>query len=283
MKNKYAIINMKMVDRINSFTFLRYPGGKRRLISFLSGYLPPPQSILGRYIEPFVGGGSIFFYLQPKRAILSDINNELIDLYRGIRKDPEKIWLIYKKMPGGKKGYNKIRKLRHVELDLVHKAARSLYLNRTCFKGMWRHNADGEFNIGYGGQSRRWAISRENLVVASKILRRAQIECSDFETMIEKAQNGDYLFLDPPYRPGEKEQLHAHYVGRKFTYNDHKRLAYCLKMADKRGVTWLLTTSAHYGIAKLFDKFRVHHIPRGTGSKIGALTYDSGEILVSDH
>jgi len=267
----------------NCLSFLRYPGGKRRLISFLSEHLPSLEKISGRYIEPFVGGGSIFFYLQPSRAVLSDINNELIDLYRGIRYYPEKVWQIYQEMPSSKRGYNQIRKLSHLKLDLVHRAARSLFLNRTCFKGMWRHNADGEFNIGYGGQSRRWSIAEEDLIAVSRILRRAIIKCSDFEDIIKEAKHGDYLFLDPPYRPGEKEQLHAHYIGRKFTFKDHKRLASCLKIADKRGINWSLTTSSHYDIVKLFTKFRIKHIPRGTGSKIGILTNKSGEIFVSNH
>ena len=267
----------------NHLTFLRYPGSKKRLMSFLAEHLPSSEKIHGRYIEPFVGGGAVFFHLKPHQAILSDINRELIDLYRGIRRKPEKVWKIYKKMPCNKTGYNEIRSLRHKDLDLIRRAARSLFLNRTCFKGMWRHNANGEFNIGYGGQTRRWAISNEDLVNVSRILRRAIIRCADFETIIEVAQPGDYLFLDPPYRPGEKEQIHAHYVGRKFTFDDHKRLAHCINKANKRKVLWSLTVSSHPDIIKLYRKFRIVNIPRGTGRKIGILTYNPGEVLISNH
>jgi DNA adenine methylase len=264
-------------------TLLRYPGGKGRMISFLAQFLPPAKSITGKYIEPFVGGGAVYFYLHPKKAILADLNTELVDLYRGIRSNPDKVWQIYKHFPITKKGYNEIRKVRHADLDLQNRAARTLFLNRTCFKGMWRHNSDGEFNVGYGGQSRRWVISREDLLAVAAALRNASLRCSDFAFVIDAANSGDYLFLDPPYRPGEREQLHDHYVGREFTYTDHQRLAHTLNRADKRGVAWSMTNSGHSDIIKLYKKFNVQTIPRGTGRRIGAFVENSGEVLISNH
>jgi DNA adenine methylase len=264
-------------------SFIRYPGGKRRLISFLDSHLPSTNKISGKFIEPFVGGASIYFHLRPKRAILSDLNAELIDLYRGIRSDPEKVWRIYRHFPSTKKGYNEVRKLKHFDFDLPHRAARTLFLNRTCFKGMWRHNSDGEFNVGYGGQARRWVIARKNLITVAKTLKHASLRCSDFEFIIDEAKLGDYLFLDPPYRPGEREQLHAHYVGKEFTFTDHQRLAYSLKEADKRGVPWSMTISSHPDIVKMYKNFYIQTIPRGTGRKIGVLANNSGEVLISNH
>ena len=264
-------------------TFLRYPGGKRRIMSFLDEHLPPTKDIAGKYIEPFVGGGSVYFHLRPKKAILADLNTELIDLYRGIRLAPDKVWRIYRRLPMTKKGYNEIRRLRHCELDLPNRAARTLFLNRTCFKGMWRHNSDGEFNVGYGGQARRWVIARKDLFAVARALRNASLASADFESIINEANAGDFLFLDPPYRPGEKEQLHNHYVGRKFTFDDHLRLARCLRHADKRGVAWLMTISGHPDIVKLYSKFETLDVPRGTGRKIGVLANNSGEVLISNH
>lgn len=159
------IINeLETMNKPNQLTFVRYPGGKRRLISFLDEHLPSRSKISGKYIEPFVGGGSVYFHIRPRKAILSDLNAELIDLYRGIRSDPTKVWRIYQHLPTTKKGYNEIRKLKHFSLDLQNRAARTLFLNRTCFKGMWRHNSCGEFNVGYGGQARRWVISQKDLM-----------------------------------------------------------------------------------------------------------------------
>lgn len=262
---------------------LRYPGGKKRHLTYLAEYLPSPKKIAGKYIEPFVGGGSVFFFLQPKKAILSDLNVELIDLYRGIRSDPDKVWRIYRQMPSNKSGYIDIRKLKHSDLDLVNKAARTLFLNRTCFKGMWRHNLSGQFNIGYGGQSRRWVITKQLLVHVARYLKRASLKCLDFEFIIEEATACDYLFLDPPYRPGEREQLHSHYVGQQFTYADHKRLASVLKTADKRGVPWSMTVSSHPDISKLYKGYIFKNIPQGTGRSIGVHIKNAGEVLISNH
>lgn len=271
------------MEKSKQLTVIRYPGGKGRLISFLSQHFPLANKISGSYIEPFVGGGSVFFHIHPKRAILADLNGELIDLYRGIRSNPGKVWRIYRSLPTTKKGYNQVRKLKHVDLDLPNRAARTLFLNRTCFKGMWRHNSSGEFNVGYGGQARRWVISRKDLFLVARALRNVKLRCSDFEFIIDQANSGDYLFLDPPYRPGEREQLHDHYVGKEFTFTDHQRLARCLKRADNRGVAWSMTISSHPEILGLYKRFNIQSIPRGTGRKIGVLVENSGEVLISNH
>src|SRR4051812_38488513 len=120
--------------------FLRYPGGKSKLLAFLVNYLPKTADIKGKYIEPFVGGGSVYMHVKPKKALIADLNNELIDLYKAIRNYPHKVWEIYCSFPSGKRGYYKIRDTYSEDKPIYYRAARTLYLNRTCFKGMWRHN-----------------------------------------------------------------------------------------------------------------------------------------------
>jgi DNA adenine methylase len=252
------------------------------MLAFLNQHLPDGKKISGRFIEPFVGGGAIFFSLRPQAALLADANDELMDLYRGIRRDPEKIWRLYRAFPKGKAAYRRIRSADVTLLDLEQRAARSLYLNRTCFKGMWRHNHKGRFNVGYGGESRRWSIKRRDLFQVSRHLSGASLRCSDFEPIIGLAGSEDYLFLDPPYRPGEREQIHDHYLSRQFTFSDHKRLASSLRAADKRGVAWAMTISDHPDILKLYRKFTVVPIPLGTSRRIGVLTKQSGEVLIGN-
>ncbi|MGO9517027.1 MAG: DNA adenine methylase [Candidatus Korobacteraceae bacterium] len=263
-------------------TFLRYPGSKRRMLAFLSEYLPASKKIAGKFIEPFVGGGAIYFHLQPKNALLADLNPELIDLYRGIAKNPERVWRIYRAYPQGKAAYRRIRAARVDALSLSQRAARTLYLNRTCFKGMWRHNLAGRFNVGYGGESRRWVITRKNLFALSALLSTARLKCCDFEPTIFGASSGDYLFVDPPYRPGAKEQTTEHYAGRQFTFDDHKRLAAALRAADRRNVRWSMTISSHPDILKLYGGFSATTVPRGTGRQIGSLVRNSGEVLIAN-
>lgn len=252
------------------------------MLDFLAVRLPSATSISGRFIEPFVGGGAIYFHLRPRSALLADINLELIELYRGIQRSPQRIWQIYRSYPNTKKAYQLIRDRDPKTFTFLQRAARSLYLNRTCFKGMWRHNLEGKFNIGYGGQSRRWSIRRRDLIEISARLRKASIRCSDFEAVIAEAKTDDYLFLDPPYRPGQREQLHQHYSG-KFSFEDHRRLASSLREADKRGIRWGLTISSNKDIVDLYKGYKSTSIPRGTSSRIGVRAQNAGEVFISNH
>jgi DNA adenine methylase len=262
--------------------FIRYPGGKRRLLNFLVPYIPTVDQINGKYVEPFVGGGALFFYLNPSQAFLSDLNSELIDIYRGVRYAPRAVWKVYCSFGNDKHSYHKIRD-ESAANSLIERAARMLYLNRTCFKGMWRHNSNGDFNVGYGGQDRRWVITEETLLLTSKALKSANLKCADFETVIDNCEAGDFLFIDPPYRPGDKEQIHAHYLGQQFSFDDHKRLANVLSKAKKRNVYWALTTSNHPEITNLFKGNKIVSIPKGTGRKPGILSHNSGEALITSY
>jgi len=263
--------------------FIRYPGGKQRILNLIIPYLPARDSIIGRFIDPFLGGGSVFFAVSPKNALLSDINEELINLYIGIRRFPSKIWEIYKSFPKTKKAYYEIRNMNTEGMHLAFRAARTLYLNRTCFKGMWRHNSNGQFNVGYGGEDRRWVITEEVLREVSKKLKNATLKCSDFEPIIEEAKEGDFIFLDPPYKPGERELVNSHYVYNKFSYHDHQRLASYLIRATKRGVKWSMTTSSHLDILRLFQGNRIIPLQKGTGKSPGILTNNSGEVLILNY
>jgi len=267
---------------LTSFKFLRYPGGKQRLLNYIIPHLPASDSITNNYIEPFVGGGAVFFAINPVRAILSDINHELIMLYRGIKYAPRKVWKQYSSFPSTKEGYYTIRD-EFTCNRLISRAARILYLNRTCFKGMWRHNSKGEFNIGYGGQDRRWVINEKDLVEVSKRLKKVELLCADFEKVINSSAAGDFIFLDPPYKPHEKECVNEHFTYGRFTFQDHIRLSRVLQSATSRGVKWAMTTSSHKDILSLFEGNQVIKIPIGTGSKPGILTKDSGEVLIRNY
>lgn len=262
--------------------FLRYPGGKRRMLKFLSQHLPSPATFQRSYVESFVGGGAVFFMLNPKQALLSDINPDLIDLYRGIKQSPEAVWDRYCAFGCSEAEYKRVRDAGRSRL-LVDRAARVLFLNRTCFKGMWRHNKKGGFNVGYGGQDRRWVINEDDLVLVARALRRVELRCCDFEEVIDECQTGDFIFADPPYRPGEKEQINDHYVGRQFTFEDHRRLASALQRAKQRGAQWALITSAHPEIIALSSDNNVTIIPRGTGCRPGITVANSGEVLITGY
>lgn len=195
------------MEAVKTAPFLRYPGGKQRhLLDF--AHLMPEPGVVPSYVEPFLGGGAVFFHLQPQRAKLSDLNVELIELYKAIRISPVKVWNRYRSFSATKQGFYEIRSWDPTSLDLATRAARTLYLNRTCFKGMWRHNHAGNFNVGFGGEDRRAAAARSDLLAVSRQLKSALIGCRDFEEALDEANEGDFAFLDPPYRPGESQILH---------------------------------------------------------------------------
>lgn len=263
--------------------FLRYPGSKRKFIPSIAKYLPQNKNIEGKYIEPFVGGGAVYLSISPQKAILNDINTDLIDLYKGIRNYPKKVWKIFSEFPSGKTSYYKIRNSEYKKRHIAYRAARILYLNRTCFKGMWRHGDDGNFNVGYGGEERRWVINEANLIQLSKEFKRAEIVCEDFEYILDLAEDGDFIFLDPPYKPGEKELKNAHYSYGKFSFDDQVRLANSLKRITKeKNIKWLMTNSNHREIKKLYKGFKTVKMNLGTSGNIGVLTKSPKEILIKN-
>ena len=239
----------------------------------LSEVLLPLQQVSRRYVEPFVGGGSTFFLVDPTSAVLSDINAELIDLYLGVQQAPREVWEIYESFPNTRRGYYKARAMNPHTLSLTTRAARLLFLNRTCFKGMWRHNSSGDFNVGYGGQSRRWAITLQDLYDVAKRLQNAVLRCADFEAILDETAEGDLIFVDPPYRRGYREQLHEHYVGGKFAFEDQRRLAAALGRASERGVRWVVTNSFHEDLLDLYMQLAWPVQLRKVGN---------GEILIAD-
>jgi len=262
--------------------FLRYPGGKGRITEFLVQCVRSAETEGRRFVEPFVGSGSFFFALRPRKALLADLNPELIDLYRGLRIQPRKVWTRFRSLPSNKRAYYRIRGWDPETLDLPGRAARILYLNRTCFKGMWRHNINGNFNVGYGGQDRRWVLTLHHMLQLSTRLRAAEIRCADFEHTIDDCGDSDFIFADPPYMPGAKEMLHDHYRFGKFSFEEQRRLAAALKRASKRGVRWALTTSSHPDVVGLFRAHSIERIPKSPGTLIGQLTRSSGEVLVKN-
>lgn len=264
--------------------FLRYPGGKSRLLRYISSHLPKTGEVKGSYIEPFVGGGSIFFYQKPNQAILCDLNKELIELYKGIRLYPHKVWETFESFPSGKESYYLVRDEAVEGKPLYFRAARTLYLNRTCFKGMWRHNPSGKFNVGYGGEDRRWVINHENIIQIASILRGAEIKHAHYEETIQNAIKGDFLFLDPPYKPGEKHLVEGHYSNGKFSFEDQEDLANLLiRVSKKKKIKWLMTNSAHSAIRRLYKGFNIKKIPIGTGTLPGIPSKKSNEIMISNY
>lgn len=229
--------------------FLKWPGGKRW---FANSYLDIFPKEYNNYIEPFLGGGSVFFALQPQKGVLADINNELINLYIVMRDKPEQLKriMLFHQREHCKEYYYQIRSTNYNEK--VDKAARFLYLNRTCFNGMYRVNKMGIFNVPIGTKD-NCIYDIDEFEKYAKSLKNMQIKVWDFEKTIKMAKKGDLIFADPPYVAKENQDSFIKYNDKLFTWDDQKRLCECLFKAHKRGVYVILT---NVDTKDIYDMYR---------------------------
>lgn len=225
--------------------FLKWPGGKRWFVSKYYNLFP---SEYNRYIEPFIGGGSIFFSLLPNNAIISDINPELINLYTVMRDDPEglKNSLLYHQQNHCQEYYYRVREV--VPCDHVQKAGRFLYLNRTCFNGMYRVNQLGMFNVPIGTKD-NCVYDIEMFETYSQALQTVEILVSDFSPVIHRAEVGDFVFVDPPYTIAHNQNSFIKYNEKLFTWADQERLLEDLCQARAQGAI-IFATNANYSLLR---------------------------------
>ncbi len=226
--------------------FIKWPGGKRWAAPLIARIVR--DNLRGTYIEPFLGSGAVFFRLNPKRALLTDINADLINTYNCVKEDPAKLLRLLKAMPVSEKNYYKYRASN--PRTPWNKAARFLYLNRTAFGGIYRLNRQGRFNVPFGGGQRTPTILWEQgiLAEASKALESAIIEHSDFEAVIEHAGKGDLVYCDPTYTVTHDVNGFIRYNEKNFCWADQERLAKAARRAAKRGAGVLISNAHHNSI-----------------------------------
>jgi len=241
--------------------FLKWAGGKARLIQ---QYIPYFPTYFKTYYEPFLGGGSVFFYLherQPAKAFLTDINAELITTYRCVRDDVEKLIDLLKEhqLQHSKDYYYRIRTT--IESTELKKAARLIYLNKTCFNGLYRENSKGEFNVPMGRYKKPNICDLSNLRLASVALQSAEIEIRSFEKVLNNASNSeDFVYFDPPYYPVSTTSNFTSYSRYAFNENEQYRLRDVFVELAQRGVKVMLSNSDTSFIRNLYKDFNIHTI-----------------------
>ncbi len=229
--------------------FIKWAGGKRWLIDSEKIQLPDYH---GRYIEPFLGGGAVFFHTAPKRAILSDVNPNLINVYRAIKSDWRAVEAELKKLHKlhSKSFYYSERDR---ERRFPHsKAAQFLYLNRTCFNGLYRENLAGKFNVPIGTKT-QVIMPDDDFALASKTLKEADIRCCDFSETLKFSREGDLVFLDPPYTTAHNSNGFVKYNQKMFNWDDQVRLRECVEAALSRGAKIVMTNADHRTIHELYS------------------------------
>lgn len=248
---------MKMSADTQVKPFLRWAGGKSRLVTKLLHYVPS-SDMYGKYIEPFLGSGALFFKLKPDSALLADMNSHLINCYRQIARKPKEVWekLQEHKNKDSKEYYNSIRDTGLDSGTVVDRAAFFLYLNKTAFNGIFRVNKSGKFNVPYGTvrSSSSW-ISLEELRGVSKYLQVAEFYVGSFEDACKQANKGDFVYLDPPYPPLTKSAYFTQYTAGGFSLEDQKRVAETFKWLDKKGCLVMMSNSDQKSIRDLYDGF----------------------------
>ncbi len=239
--------------------FLKWAGGKRWLLKTNQALF---AISFNRYFEPFLGSGAVFFKLKPAISILSDSNKELIETYTAIKQDWEKVIRGLKKHHANhsKEYYYMIRNSK--PRTIFTRASRFIYLNRTCWNGLYRVNLKGEFNVPVGTKT-KVILPNDDFGRVSSVLNDSQLCVSDFESTIDLAGEGDLVFADPPYSAKGNQNGFVKYNDRLFNWEDQLRLRDCLLRAKRRGVIIISTNSAHQSVYELYtDYFDVERIFR---------------------
>lgn len=237
--------------------FVKWVGGKRQLLQQFRdmGLYPPDDfdSVTNTYFEPFVGGGAVFFDLLPKKAELSDLNSELVTTYNVIKSDADALITSLKKHKYEKEYYLEVRAKDPKTLSDLDVASRFIFLNRTCFNGMYRVNNQGGFNVPFGKYTNPIICDEENLCKVSKALQKVTIKNQDYKAVLKKAKKGDFVYFDPPYYPASKTASFTSYTKDAFLDKEQTELRDTFVELHKRGCYVMLSNSDTPFINELYS------------------------------
>jgi DNA adenine methylase len=264
---------------------LKWAGGKAQLLSQMDPFFP---NNFRQYYEPFFGGGAVFFHLRPKKAVLSDLNPELIGVYQVVREHPEALMdALDRHAPNrfSKEYFYKVRdRLDPTTLSPVERAARTIFLNRTCFNGLYRVNAKGKFNVPWGSYKNPILYGREKLLAVSRLLKGKQVLLVDYRRALATANFGDFVYLDPPYHPLSPTSNFTSYTKEDFGEKEQRELADTFRELDQKGVLLMLSNSPTPLVRSLYRGYHLKTLKakRAISSKgTGRGTID--ELLVMNY
>lgn len=258
--------------------FLKWAGGKRWLVHSRPDLLKRQQE---RYIEPFLGSGAVYFHLRPHRGVLSDANADLIAAYQAIKQD-------WRRVQSALAGYAEAHSTERYYIvrdqrsaDMYMEAARFIYLNRTCWNGLYRVNRNGKFNVPIGTKT-SVILPTDDFERIAELLKTAQLVHQDFENAIDGSSEDDFLFVDPPYTVKHNLNGFVKYNEKIFSWDDQVRLRDALVRADARGARVLMTNADHESIRDLYqnlfwvESVERHSVLAGSGGTRGRVT----ELLI---
>lgn len=245
--------------------FVKWAGGKKKLLAQYQAYFPPN---FGRYIEPFIGGGAVFFHLYnqgrlaDKPVVLIDHLGELINCYRVIQGQVEELILVLQAHEAHKSDADYFYEVRdwdrspgYAQRSDVERAARFIYLNRVCYNGLYRVNRRGQFNVPFGRHRNPKVCDADNLRAVHAALQGVTLLCADFDVCLARAEPGDLVYLDPPYHPLSATAHFTSYTSNSFGVEDQKRLAHLFRELDRRGCRVMLSNSHTELVRELYDGY----------------------------
>ena len=270
---------LKQAIAVPAKPILKWAGGKTQMLGDL---LPKVPSSYGRYIEPFFGGGAMFFALQPEQAVIADSNPELINLYRQVANHVDDVICQLKKYENTQEMFYAVRGEDWTMLPEAEAAARTIFLNKTCFNGLYRVNKKGQFNVPFGKYKNPKICDEEGLKAASAALKKAEIVCGDYLLVLEHyAQPGDFVFLDPPYLPISEYSDFKRYTKEQFYEEDHVELAKMVKTLHERGCHVILTNSNHPLVHELYAPFTIDVIQTKRHISCNGSTRKGEDVIVT--
>lgn len=241
--------------RVKTSPILKWVGGKTQLLQEIIPRFPKKYN---RYIEPFFGGGAVYFAVQPINAVIADSNPELVNLYQSISADVDSVIDCIRLFKNTEEDFYTVRALDVSALSKVEAAARTVFLNRTCFNGLYRVNKSGQFNVPFGKYENPKILDEDGLRAASMLLKTATIICGDYKTVLqENAQAGDVIFLDPPYLPVSEYADFKRYTKEQFYEEDHIELATEVNRLHELGCHVILTNSNHPLVHEQYRQFSI--------------------------
>jgi DNA adenine methylase len=243
--------------------FVKWVGGKRQLLAIIRKRLPKTME---NYYEPMVGGGAVFFALANRRAfknaVINDLNLELIEAYQTLQEPAllDEVISLLKTYVYEETFYYEMRAQSPSSLDKAHRVARFLYLNRTCYNGLYRVNRKGEFNAPFGDYTNPMICDENNLREAALALAGVRCTATDYATAVAKAGSGDVVYIDPPYLPRSLTSNFTSYTKGGFPFAEHERLASIFRDLANRGVKVLLSNTDQKVIRDLYHGFRISRV-----------------------
>ena len=244
-----------------TYPIVKWVGGKRQLMFELLKNMPKSYN---RYFEPFIGGGALFFELQPENAYISDMNEELINLYSVVRDNVYELISDLNKHEISKEYFLEIRNLDRTDeyknLSDVQRASRFIYLNRTCFNGLYRVNSQGQFNVPFGNYKNPRIVDENNLLNCSELLKNTEIKCADFSEILTKVKKGDFVYFDPPYVPLNETSSFTSYTKDGFDMDMQFKLRDICDELDSMGVKFMLSNSDTKFVNELYSNYEIKKV-----------------------